>query len=154
MADLEQLIRERAFQLWEQAGRPEGRSDEFWHTARQEMEGDVPPLGDKPGGAVDFPPDARSVEDPPEAEAAVPGASLQEHGAIDPDVASIAVPDVRPSEPEAAEATVPAPARARTRSAPSVSTSAARKAADADEDAAADRRPRTGATRPPTQRPR
>src|SRR5579872_1095099 len=27
---LDQVVRERAFILWEQAGRPEGRSDEFW----------------------------------------------------------------------------------------------------------------------------
>lgn len=27
---LEQVVRERAYLLWEQAGQPEGRSDEFW----------------------------------------------------------------------------------------------------------------------------
>ena len=30
---LEQAIRERAFLLWEEAGRPEGRADEFWQRA-------------------------------------------------------------------------------------------------------------------------
>ena len=29
-------IRERAHQLWEQAGRPEGRHDEFWYQAEQD----------------------------------------------------------------------------------------------------------------------
>ena len=27
----------RAYQLWEQAGRPEGRESEFWHLAEQEL---------------------------------------------------------------------------------------------------------------------
>ena len=27
----------RAYQLWELAGRPEGREDEFWHLAEQEL---------------------------------------------------------------------------------------------------------------------
>lgn len=31
-------IRLRAHQLWEQAGRPEGREDEFWHRAEQELQ--------------------------------------------------------------------------------------------------------------------
>jgi hypothetical protein len=30
-------IRERAYQLWEQVGRPEGRADEFWHAAEREL---------------------------------------------------------------------------------------------------------------------
>ena len=31
----EEQIRERAHQLWEIAGRPEGREDEFWHEAER-----------------------------------------------------------------------------------------------------------------------
>jgi hypothetical protein len=31
-------IRNRAHQLWEQAGKPEGREDEFWHQAEQELQ--------------------------------------------------------------------------------------------------------------------
>jgi hypothetical protein len=38
MRDTEKLIRELAYKLWEQAGRPEGRSDEFWFAARFESE--------------------------------------------------------------------------------------------------------------------
>jgi general stress protein YciG len=30
-------IRNRAHQLWEIAGRPEGREDEFWHEAEREL---------------------------------------------------------------------------------------------------------------------
>jgi hypothetical protein len=36
--DLDQRVRERAYHLWERAGRPEGRSDDFWQQARQEVE--------------------------------------------------------------------------------------------------------------------
>ena len=35
--------RERAYALWEQAGRPEGRHDEFWEQAGQETEGETSP---------------------------------------------------------------------------------------------------------------
>ena len=30
-----QTIRERAHQLWEEAGKPEGREDEFWYEAER-----------------------------------------------------------------------------------------------------------------------
>jgi hypothetical protein len=33
----EQIIH-RAYQLWEQAGKPEGRDDEFYHLAEQELQ--------------------------------------------------------------------------------------------------------------------
>jgi hypothetical protein len=33
MDDIEQRIRENAFHLWEQAGCPEGRAEEFWARA-------------------------------------------------------------------------------------------------------------------------
>ena len=38
MRDTEKVIRELAYELWERAGRPEGRSDEFWFAARFELE--------------------------------------------------------------------------------------------------------------------
>lgn len=34
----EEAIRRRAHALWEEAGRPEGRAEEFWHRAREEAE--------------------------------------------------------------------------------------------------------------------
>ena len=37
---LEDRIRTRAHQLWELAGRPEGREEEFWHEAERELSGD------------------------------------------------------------------------------------------------------------------
>jgi hypothetical protein len=46
-AERNRRIRERAYQLWEADGRPEGRADTYWHRACElaEDEGDssVPP---------------------------------------------------------------------------------------------------------------
>ena len=33
----EEQIRNYAHQLWEKAGKPEGRADEFWHAAEVEL---------------------------------------------------------------------------------------------------------------------
>jgi len=33
----EQDIRDRAYQLWEEAGRPEGEPDQFWNRAREAL---------------------------------------------------------------------------------------------------------------------
>jgi Protein of unknown function (DUF2934) len=33
---LDQFVRDRAYYLWEQAGRPEDRGDDFWHQAQYE----------------------------------------------------------------------------------------------------------------------
>ena len=38
MNDSEQMIREQAYELWDHAGKPGGRSDEFWFAARAEFE--------------------------------------------------------------------------------------------------------------------
>jgi Protein of unknown function (DUF2934) len=32
------MIREQAYELWDHAGRPDGRSEEFWFAARAEFE--------------------------------------------------------------------------------------------------------------------
>jgi hypothetical protein len=34
----DEQIRKRAHHLWEQAGKPEGREDEFWQLAEQELQ--------------------------------------------------------------------------------------------------------------------
>lgn len=40
MHDLEQdKIRDRAYQLWDRAGQPEGREEEFWYAAERELAG-------------------------------------------------------------------------------------------------------------------
>ena len=35
-AALDQVVRERAYMLWEEAGRPKGRAAEFWHRAQHQ----------------------------------------------------------------------------------------------------------------------
>lgn len=40
MQDREERIRHRAYDLWEQAGKPEGRDREFWKAAAREIEAD------------------------------------------------------------------------------------------------------------------
>jgi hypothetical protein len=37
MTDRDQLIRERAYHLWERAGRPEQSEQDFWHRAEAEI---------------------------------------------------------------------------------------------------------------------
>lgn len=46
----EEQIRKRAFELWEQAGNPEGHEDEFWHQAQRELQG-AKERGDQSKGA-------------------------------------------------------------------------------------------------------
>jgi hypothetical protein len=50
--DREQRIRERAFQLWIEDGRPFGKAEEHWERARVEIEGQK----DKSGETVATPP--------------------------------------------------------------------------------------------------
>ena len=51
----ERAIRERAYQLWDQAGRPEGRSPEFLLAAKAELD-----RGERPGERGDGAPVRRS----------------------------------------------------------------------------------------------
>lgn len=44
----EEQIRSLAFQLWEEAGSPQGRSDEFWQQAKEQ-------LGAQSGGPKESP---------------------------------------------------------------------------------------------------
>ena len=38
MEDMQQVIREQAYRIWEQEGRPEGRQQEHWIRAERELE--------------------------------------------------------------------------------------------------------------------
>jgi Protein of unknown function (DUF2934) len=38
---LEERVRHRAYELWEEAGRPAGRAEEFWRQARAEVEAEI-----------------------------------------------------------------------------------------------------------------
>jgi hypothetical protein len=35
--DFQQRVRERAYELWERSGRPDGRADEYWWQAEREL---------------------------------------------------------------------------------------------------------------------
>ena len=41
MSEREKRVLERAYQLWEEAGRPEGRDQEFWRQAEREIDGEA-----------------------------------------------------------------------------------------------------------------
>ncbi len=81
MDDREETIRRRAYQLWEQAGCPEGRSDEFWHAARAEIEGE--------GDDTPFDPFEPPIDEPPEVAfqhgvpVGMPGERIAEQGVLD-----------------------------------------------------------------------
>jgi hypothetical protein len=49
----DEQIRIRAHRLWEEAGRPEGRDDEFWDQAERELQ--------KAGDGGEFGPDPTSL---------------------------------------------------------------------------------------------
>lgn len=75
----EQAVRERAYHLWEEEGRPEGRADAHWHEARRQVmleagegepvarpEPELPP-GDRPEPQPEPPADPLRGGPPPEA---------------------------------------------------------------------------------------
>ena len=47
MSSIGEAVRRRAYELWEQAGQPEGRSEEFWFVAIAEVEGKPPTLEER-----------------------------------------------------------------------------------------------------------
>ncbi|QJE72580.1 DUF2934 domain-containing protein [Aerophototrophica crusticola] len=55
MADLEERIRRRAYELWEQHGRPEGQQDSHWEMARQEIMAESAGGGDPVTGPEGMP---------------------------------------------------------------------------------------------------
>ena len=65
MSSIGEAVRRRAYELWEQAGQPEGRSEEFWFEAIAQLEGKSPtfeeriealgpPIVEPPGFAVRY----------------------------------------------------------------------------------------------------
>jgi Protein of unknown function (DUF2934) len=44
---IEEAVRRRAYELWQQAGQPEGRSGEFWLAAIAELERKPPTFEEK-----------------------------------------------------------------------------------------------------------
>jgi Protein of unknown function (DUF2934) len=98
MSDVEQLIRERAYLLWEQAGQPHGRGEEFWFIAQQQFYGGAV-TGDGPEGVL-LPP----AEEPPEAAVqhgvptGMPGERIAEAGVLDERLEELALPSLVDSD--------------------------------------------------------
>ncbi len=65
MADIEDRIREHAYKLWEQAGCPEGRSDEFWQRAKDVELGNSQPAEKSEEAVDDMVEDSFPASDPP-----------------------------------------------------------------------------------------
>ncbi len=47
---IERQIRARAYELWEAAGKPEGREHEFWYQAERELTGEATDNPDESSG--------------------------------------------------------------------------------------------------------
>ena len=50
------MIRDRAYQLWDQAGQPEGREQEFWYQAERELAEEEQVDASAEAAALDLPP--------------------------------------------------------------------------------------------------
>lgn len=66
MTDQHECIRKRAYEIWEQEGRPEGREEEHWKQAAREMalDSDHTEGGDRANSLNDDPSAARSTRVP------------------------------------------------------------------------------------------
>jgi hypothetical protein len=51
----EERVRQRAYELWEEAGRPVGRADDYWRQARAELEGKAAERGGNPPSELEEP---------------------------------------------------------------------------------------------------
>ena len=56
MSDHEQRLREIAYRLWVDAGRPHGRSDEFWFTAQELLDREETPPAEPDATEPTLPP--------------------------------------------------------------------------------------------------
>lgn len=78
----EQLIRERAYALWEKEGSPDGRDAEFWERARLMVEADAAPASaGSPASASDRAVDVAMDESFP---ASDPPAFTADRGVVTP----------------------------------------------------------------------
>ena len=95
MSSIEEAVRRRAFELWEQAGQPEGRSEEFWFAAIAESEGKPPTLKERVealGPPIVEPPNFAVRHGIP---VGMPGERIVEQGVDDAGLENLLIP--RPS---------------------------------------------------------
>jgi hypothetical protein len=91
MSGIEEAIRRRAYELWEQAGWPEGRSDEFWHAARTELgaKETMDEKIDELSPPIDEPPVIAAQHGAPVGR---PGERIVEQGVIDDRIEDLLIP--------------------------------------------------------------
>jgi hypothetical protein len=93
MSDIEEAIRRRAYELWEHAGMPHGRSDEFWHAARSELgaKETIEEQIDALGPPIVEPPVIAVQHGAPVGR---PGERIVEQGAIDDRIEDLLIPSL------------------------------------------------------------
>jgi hypothetical protein len=91
MSDIEEAIRRRAYELWENAGMPHGRSDEFWHAARSEFgaEETMEEKIDELGPPIVEPPVIAVQHGAP---VGLPGERIVDQGVIDDRIEDLLIP--------------------------------------------------------------
>ena len=91
MSDIEEAIRKRAYELWEHAGMPEGRSEEFWHAARLELgaKETIEGLIDELGPPIVEPPVVAAQHGAP---VGLPGERIVEQGVMDDRLEDLVMP--------------------------------------------------------------
>jgi hypothetical protein len=91
MSGIEDAVRKRAYELWEQAGMPEGRSEEFWHAARAELgvEETIQDRVDSLGPPIVEPPAVAVQHGAP---VGMPGERIVEQGVIDDRIEDLLIP--------------------------------------------------------------
>ena len=94
----EEKVRRRAYQLWEDAGRPDGRSDEFWLAAEMDILGKV-------DNSIAFDPFEPPIEEPPGlafqhgVPVGMPGERIAEQGVLDDRLYELLpIPRARPKD--------------------------------------------------------
>lgn len=95
MSDLDQQVRDLAYRLWEQAGRPEGRSEEFWLAARQELGGGAAGPGENFDLLGEQSPEAMAQHGIP---AGMPGERIAEQGVLDDQMDRLSLPSLQDTE--------------------------------------------------------
>jgi hypothetical protein len=83
MSAIEVTIRKRAYELWDHAGRPDDRMDEFWYAARAEFKDEETADREQAAAVVSPPDEPLVVAVRPGVAVGKPGERLVERGVID-----------------------------------------------------------------------